>query len=72
MCELLAYKLKNVSLHAVLGMGKCMNSAQTLTFKDKSERKICNITMITLIMRNSVTSGVRGAVHLTKSHLNLY
>jgi hypothetical protein len=39
MCDFLAHQLKNVSLHAVLGMGKCTNSAQSLTFKVKSESK---------------------------------
>jgi len=35
------------------------------------ENMICNIIMIILIMRNSVTSSVRGALHRTKSYLNL-
>ena len=39
MCHFLAYQLKNVPLHAILGMGTFANSAQTLKFKVKSERK---------------------------------
>jgi len=39
MCDFLSQQLKNVSLHVVLRMGNCTNSAQTLTFKVKSERK---------------------------------
>lgn len=37
MCDFLAHQLKNFSLHAVLGMGKCIISAQTLNFKVKSK-----------------------------------